>query len=344
MRTRSILIATAVAVVLGLSVPLAFKAGVGIAAESRASSLENASPIPTSGENLAVELARRLNVAFDKNGRDNLLERIGRRLAHRFVPWPFRLDQNALDMAFLRGDCDSAARALIYLLSRHSIEAQQLNFVSPSAAHSATIAHIGDRTLLLDSFFGVVPRFFGKILSPLEAKHHAREGSIEWTSLSKSADKSFYQNFDHVRFARQGEPLVIESTVRLVATDDLTLGEADGNSADVGSSSSKFGLTPYWTYLGSRYDRAWVRVLNFPEDTIVRIKPVGPPEESLITTDVRPTIGSDGVLTYTMKAGQTLRFIDGRAGFDWFRLRSYQDVDYIVFEHAAHNSRPQGHF
>jgi hypothetical protein len=332
MRTRSLSIAAAIVVVLGLSVPLAFRAWVGFAAESRASSLENASPIPPSGENLAVELARHLNVAFDKNGRDSLLGRIGRRLAHRFIPWPFRLDQNALDMAFLRGDCDSAARALIYLLSRHGIEAQQLNFVSPNSAHSATIAHIGDRTLLLDSFFGVVPRYFGKILSPLEAKHHAGEGSIEWISLSETADKSFYRNFDHVRFARQGEPLLIESTIRLVAADDLTLGEADGSSADVGSSSSKLGLTPYWTYLGSRYDRAWVRVLNFPEDTIVRIKPVGSPEESLITTDVKPTIGSDGVLTYTMKAGQTLRFIDGRAGYDWLNLRSYQDIDYIRFE------------
>jgi hypothetical protein len=335
MRARSISISIAIVVVLGLLLPLAFKAWVGIAAEAQASSLENAGSIPSSGEYFAVELARRLNVAFDKNGRDNLLARIGRRLAHRFVPWPFRLDQNALDMAFLRGDCDSAARALIYLLSRHGIEAQQLNFVSPSSAHSATIAHIGDRTLLLDSFFGVVPRYFGKILSPLEAKRHAGEGSIEWLSLSESADKSFYQDFDNVRFARQGEPLVIESTIRLVATNGLTLGEADGNSADVGSSSSKLGLTPYWTYLGSRYDRAWVRVLNFPEDTIVRIKPVGPPEESLITTDVRPTIGSDGALTYTMKAGQTLRFIDGHAGYNWLRLRSYQDIDYIVFERTS---------
>jgi hypothetical protein len=46
----------------------------------------------------------------------------------------------------------------------------------------------------------------------------------------------------------------------------------------------------------------------------------------------KPTIGSDGVLTYTMKAGQTLSFIDGHAGFDWLNLRSYQDIDYIRFE------------
>lgn len=40
-------------------------------------------------------------------------------------------------------------------------------------------------------------------------------------------------------------------------------------------------------------------------------------------------------LVYEIAAGKTLRFEDGAAGYDWLRLRSYQDIDYMRFEAIA---------
>ena len=91
------------------------------------------------------------------------------------------------------------------------------------------------------------------------------------------------------------------------------------------------GLSSYWGYLGHRYDRSWQRVINFSQDTRMIIGLIDAPDERFVTTQMRPTV-SGNELIYEVPAGRSLRFVDGNAGRDWLRLRSYQEIDYIRFE------------
>jgi hypothetical protein len=54
------------------------------------------------------------------------------------------------------------------------------------------------------------------------------------------------------------------------------------------------------------------------------------PDHRFITSEQSPEI-KGRVLMYHVRAGEALGFQDGKAGYDWFRLRSYQDIDYIRF-------------
>ena len=92
-------------------------------------------------------------------------------------------------------------------------------------------------------------------------------------------------------------------------------------------------MTPYWHYLGHKYDRGWTRILKFAQDTRVEIGLTEPVDAGLITTDARPRIDGD-TLTLVVAAGESLAFVDGLAKRDWTRLKSYQDIDYILFEPA----------
>ena len=41
----------------------------------------------------------------------------------------------------------------------------------------------------------------------------------------------------------------------------ISIGKIDGNADDVMNSLKNYGIPPYLHYVGSRYDRSWVRVL-----------------------------------------------------------------------------------
>ncbi len=76
-----------------------------------------------------------------------------------------------------------------------------------------------------------------------------------------------------------------------------------------------------------------MRSLRFDQDTRVVIGLMGTPVRKFITSR-RPPVIRGHELVYDMDAGEVLRFEDGRAGYDWLRLRSYQDIDYMSFEAA----------
>ena len=256
-------------------------------------------------------------------------------LSHRFIPEFLRIHPGAIDTLYLDGLCDNAARSLLYILNENGLEAAQFNMVTPSSAHSAVIAETPDgRRLLLDPLMGVVPMANGKIQNPEQVRERMRKGGqpgLEWRRLSKTANTGFYEQFARTRFARQGSKLEVEASVTLTGGQPVLLGKPDGSSEDVSNAGGQAGLSPYWHYIGSRYDRAWVRHLHFPQATRVTIVLTETPRTNLITTKRKPAIVGRKLI-YELKAGETLRFVDGKAGFDWFRLRSYQDVDYIRFD------------
>lgn len=308
------------------------------AARAARSYLEEQRPASESVDDLVERMTALVHRSYAQpaqRGSLPLLMRARPYLTHRFVPTPLRLRVGAIDTIYLKGLCDNAARTLGFVLEQAGLTADQLNMVTPTAAHSVVLAETSDgRKLLADPLYAVIPRWEGRILGPAEAQSLMREGiSYDriWRPLTYSAKTGFYRRFADAVFARQGEPLQIRGDVDLTEGEALQLGEPDGSSDDVVRAAIKAELTPYWHYVGSRYDRAWMRRLRFHQDTRVTLALTQPPKAKFITSERTPEVRGKELI-FEVHAGETLRFVDGAAGYDWLRLRSYQDVDYVRFE------------
>ena len=265
-----------------------------------------------------------------------LLFRLRPYLTHDLVPAIFRLPQGLIDTLYAEGECDSAARTLGYILETTGIRSRQLNIVNRFVGgHSVVLARFPDgREVMLDPHFGIVPQLDGELLSPEKAREASMvanpHGDI-WHELAPTSDDWFYRKFEHAVFAVQDTGLDIAVPVKLPEGRPLALGRRDGDSGDVRRDGSSHDMTPYWHYLGHKYDRGWTRVLQFAQDTRVEIGLTEPVDAELITTDALPRIDGD-TLVYVVAADESLAFVDGLAKRDWTRLKSYRDIDYILFE------------
>lgn len=290
-------------------------------------------------ERLALALTRQVHVWYSKNRtieNPSLLWRLKPYLTHELVPEVFRLPAGLIDTLYVEGICDDATRTLGYILGEAGIESRQLNIVNRfSGAHSVLLAHFPDgREVILDPLYGIVPQLNGVLLSPEDAQEASKAidaSETLWHKLAPTSNDSFYRDFTHAVFAAQNAGLEIEVPVSLNGEEAIVLGRPDGDSQDVHKDGLSRSLTHYWTYLGHKHDRGWIRVLVFAQDTRMEIGLVDPVNADFITTDARPNIEGN-VLTYEVGAGQSLRFVDGLAKRDWTRLKSYQDIDYIRFE------------
>ena len=285
-------------------------------------------------DEILTELTVRIHQAFTPSNQLSLLDKLRPLLTHRFVPEPLRLRAGLIEILELKGQCDEAARALMATLRTAGYTAAQINFVSPFGAHSAVVVDYAGGHALLDPYFGIAARADDRLLGPEEAQAMAHSGSPAdqiWEGLAATSQRDFYQSFEKVSFARQGEALEFGGTISLQGGEARQLGVEDGDASDVSSAAAAAGLTPYWHYLGHRYDRAWVRTLTAETDTRVVIVLVTAPAAKLITSDLAPRVEGKR-LVYELSAGAVLRFIDGRAGYNWLGLRSYLDIDFIRFE------------
>lgn len=259
-----------------------------------------------------------------------LLTRLRPFLTNNILPRPIRVHPGAIDILEMDGVCDTAARTLAFMLRREGLDAAQFNIVSPYGGHVAVEVRDTDKTYMLDPLLGVIPMADGRILSPLEARDAAAKQLPWYQLLSDTADPSYYRQFEKAVFARQGGGLNITATVRLEPGTELILGSIDGDDEDIIQAGNTASLSPYWHYMGSRYDRSWRRQIQFEQDTLVTI---------VLTDDVNPRFLNispapeiDGrTLTVRVGAGQTLDMTDGLARRDYRLFKSYQDVDQVRF-------------
>ena len=316
------------------------KLALEAAADTRAQSIANellAGDQPLDA--IAVELTRRVHGWYQQKSaveEPPLLWRLRPYLTHEVLPEPFRLPEGVIDTLYAEGMCDDAVRTLVYILGALGIKGEQLNIVNRfTGAHSVVLAFLPNgREVMLDPTYGVVAKYKGELVSPGRAfliAGHQTGGVEVWHALTPLARLGFYRHPEHAVFAVQNAGLEIVASVHLGASGRLLLGQADGDTRDVHVDGFNNQLTHLWTYLGHKYDRGWVRVLTFAQDTRLKIGLVEPIESGFITTDVEPRIEGK-TLIYDVSAGQSLRFVDGLAKRDWTRLRSYQDIDYIIFE------------
>jgi len=331
-------VAVAVCCCTLLAVPWVFKLSVEYAAHRKAGEvIRGVSDQPPHSQEFLTAATRLIHRAYtetDRQASQSLLMTLRPYLTNALLPSWYRIDEGAIDILYIEGECDAAARTLAFLLKAQGLPASQLNIVTPERGHSVVVVDdIGGHPIMLDPMNGVIPVRQGQILSPHDARDDVRRGVAPeqlWKVVAGTADVSFYRDFAEAVFAKQGEKLVITARVRL-AGGEKVLGSINRSSMDVAESAAEARLTPYWSYLGSRYDRSWERHLVFAQDTRVIVDLVEPVDPQFITSNIPPQVAGRR-LTYEVKTGGELIFFDGMAGRDWIRFKSYQEVDRIVFE------------
>lgn len=330
-RKRYIIIALAVLIAGGAVLPkLLIEFAAGREADRRIALLRSNSDSQQSFLIAATRMVHTAYVRSQVDPRPGLLMRLRPYLTNNILPGLVRVRPGSIEILEMDGFCDAAARTLAFLLRRENMDAAQFNIVAPYGGHVVVEARDTNETYMLDPLLGIIPMVDGSILSPLEAREAAAQQLSWYQLLSDTANPSYYRQFEKAVFARQGGGLTISATVRLEPGTELILGNIDGDDIDVVRAGNTEFLSPYWHYMGSRYDRSWRRQIQFEQDTLVTI---------VLTDDVNPRFlnispapAIDGrTLTVRVGAGQTLDMIDGSARRDYLLFRSYQDVDQIRF-------------
>lgn len=277
-----------------------------------------------------------------------LLLRLRPYLSNRRLPGWLRVPPGALEVIYSDGWCDDAARALAYVLESVGAKAFQLNIATPTQGHSVLLVTLPKREpgrgqVLVDPLFGVVAADSTGLISPDAARRMLQQGNpvrAVFKPVAKRGDTRFYREFADSVFGVQGQGLEIESHVPAFSGPRKAFGRIDGSSQDVSGASMRAGMTPYWHYLGHRYDRSWVRSLEASERLRVTFVLADEPNESFFTSDVPPRIAGKK-LVWELDRGQKLIFRDGRARPSFLRFTSYQPIDQIIFEKLASPVTPE---
>lgn len=251
------------------------------------------------------------------------------------LPEFLRFPDGAIEMLVGAGLCDNAARMLAFILKQRGYESVQWNMVTPFDAHSALLVSMPDgRKVFADPFYGYVAydQVAKKLLSPHDAQNRVKEGAVledVFISLASNAHPEFYKNFGVAFMAAQGSDLMITAALYMTEGKPVLLGENDGSDEDVKHQAGQNGMTPFWHYVGHKYNREWVRVLQAQENVRLEMLLMADAEEGIITSDPRPKI-EGRKLIWNLKAGDRITFRDGLAAISFRRLNSYIGVDQIA--------------
>lgn len=283
-----------------------------------------------------AELAtRKLYALFFKDGYQVLpkIARLRPYISNSKIPSPLRTPPGALELYTLEGWCDDAARALIYILNKKGIKAEQWNMQGPHAAHAAVRVHFKDgTTALLDPFYGYTSIVNGVPQDPIDIRNALRQGQPAKKFLKpfdKESNDAFYAEFGTYFMGAQGEPLTIKAQIPPLEKP-LTLGTLDGNSRDVYGQLMQNDMTITWDYVGHKYDRGWTREMLASAPVQVQIILTHQPKNGILRT-FTPAPAVDGTkLTWNLLKGEKIRSEDAKAAISWTRLKSYIDVDQIV--------------
>lgn len=258
-------------------------------------------------------------------------------MTNKALPAFLRLEDGVVETIVETGLCDNAARFLHFVLKQKGYESVQWNMVTGSRAHSVLLVYLSDgRTALLDPLLGFVgyDRDTGSLLSPFEVQEHLRGGAtLEDVLLAfdENPDTEFYADFKEARMAALGEDLEIAVDLPLAKEGTVLLGQIDGDDKDVYNAAAENGMSPFWHYAGHKYDRSWVRALKVHQDVTLEFTLVSEVEGNVMTSDIAPEV--DGkTMRWNLKAGDVLKFYDGRAQRSWARMKSYINVDQIVVQ------------
>jgi hypothetical protein len=234
-----------------------------------------------------------------------------------------------------KGYCDGAARMLSFVLATKGYSSVQWNMVVPTTAHSALLVTMPDgRKVLADAFYGYVATDEeGRLASPQDAQERMKAGEKfdrVFQALSVDSLPDFYHVLADAKMSARGEPLLLESTLPPLNNKPLVFGAIDGHGLDVKQAAMGHNMTPFWNYMGHRYNREWVRVMHVTEPVKIIMTLKAPAEDGILVASPAPAV--DGkTLTWTLKAGDELTLTDSKAKLSLRTMKSYIPIDQIQF-------------
>lgn len=290
---------------------------------------------PETDDEKIIALTKQVFKTFNHaNPAQILLLRIRPYLTNRRLPAFIRLPDGVIEIIIKQGLCDNAARALAFILKQEGFESVQWNMVTDKAGHSALLVTMPDgRKVLADPFYGYVTTGADGKLTHLEnaiqAIHSGQPFEKSFLNLGKNSDPKFYKYKGNMFMAAEGNDLVLDTTLPRINNEPLFIGEIDGKELDVKSESMKNNMTPYWQYMGHKYNREWVRVLTATQPVRLVITLVAPAEKGILIATPAPRVDGN-TLSWNLQENDTITFHDGKAKISWKRLNSFIGIDQIA--------------
>jgi hypothetical protein len=248
------------------------------------------------------------------------------------LPEFLRIPSGAIETLVNKGLCDNASRRLAFILKQKGYDSVQWNMVTSAAAHSALLVFLHDgRKVFVDPFYGylAIDRQSQKLMSLPEAKKHVSSGrSLNSVLTPIDREHSFYSRLHTMFMAAEGDNLVIRAELPST-TAPLYLGAINGQDSDVKNAASQAEMTPFWHYMGHRYNREWVRVLSAKQRVRLEITLVSDVQAGVDTATPRPQVNGKK-MTWHLNPGDEIKFTDATATISWRRLNSYTGVDQIA--------------
>lgn len=236
------------------------------------------------------------------------------------------------------GWCDDAAKDLQSVLNYFGIESEQINMtLQYGGAHSALAVKLDGKSVFVDPYFGY---------AAVGSDGHLVEIGDLWANLTDGkgvsaamrqigliASDAYYQRWyaNRLYYAVTGSDISLAFEIpKLGGRSNLTIGIADGSPEDVRRDGAVLGYTPYWTYLGVRYDSSWTRSATATEDVIFEATAVEDIRPANIKSEPPPSYIIGKRIGWHLAAGDTLILYSNQeiAG-------DSQDVDYwTIMPHA----------
>lgn len=338
MRTRRIYLAILLAAITSFAGWLAIRQIIISAAEHRAeTAIKAALPAEAlSGDETIKTLTAHVFHSFRHahSGEVPDLHRLRPFVTNHRLPRWLRLPDGLIESYTMHGHCDDAARALLFLLKQKGYQSYQWDMVQSDGAHSALeVTTPEGRRIFVDPFYGFVAQSSdGTLIDANTAQTHIQNGiPVESTFLALGTDSNwlFYKSFDQTWMNIKGKPLRVESTLPPLNDEKLIFGEINGSDQDVMNDGVRNDLTPYWHYIGHKYNRGWIRVLRTEEPVRIEMTLVDPPESGILNATPVPAVNGK-ILTWSLKPGEALTLKDGAARLSLKRLNSYIGIDQIV--------------
>jgi len=255
--------------------------------------------------------------------------------SNQILPSFLRVKTGAIENLYLSGKCDSVARALAFALNHYALEAETFDMVDPkSLGHTVVSVDLDEKlNIILDPYYGFASSNGDSLITVDVAKTYALQESAlkAWTPFNRNkAIPDIYKHFERVSYLNSSDNINIISNVDMTVNDVIRVGFTNGQPL-ARNDAINVGLNGLWDYIGHRYNRSFVRELNFTEKTKVTFFLLENLNEMFLTSSHVPII-EDNKLIFVIDKDESLIFRDGEAKRDWLKLKSYQFVDSIQFE------------
>jgi hypothetical protein len=244
------------------------------------------------------------------------------------IPLSARLPLGAAEYIAADRACDSAARALQFVLSQMGYESTQLNLaLGRNGGHSALLVTRKDGSkAYVDPYLGLAAGDKERLQGIDVLAASLRSGKSPRSvllPLKKNADYRGYANWSRqpVFYAGEREDIDIRVALPSLKGRAITLGRRNKSATDVMSAALRHSLTPFFHFLGSRYDPAWNRTLLARENVKISVILTDRPKPEALRTNLAYRIKGNSV-SWSVPAGSSLTFAAGAP--------TYQDVDLIV--------------